>query len=120
MLTETLTSETCAGHRRVSPSGDLDLATAPALRAELVDASRSGSTLVVLDLAQVPFLDSVGMSVLIGGHKRLRHTGGRLHLAAPSSFVRRALGLARLDAIIPTYLTVGEAEADCPSEHDAA
>ena len=119
-MTETVLPDTCAGHRRVSPTGDLDLATAPALRAELVDASRSGSSLVVLDLAEVPFLDSVGMSVIIGGHKRLTHAGGALHLAAPTSFVRRVLGLARLDAIIPTYETVGEAEADCPSEHGTA
>lgn len=119
-MTESLTTVVCAGHRRVSPYGDLDLATAPALRAELVDASRSGSSLVVLDLTNVPFLDSVGMSVIIGGHKRLRHTGGGLHLAAPTSVVRRTLGLARLDAIIPTFPTVDEAEAGCPSEHDAA
>lgn len=119
-MTQSLTSTGCAGHRRLTPNGDLDLATAPALRADLVDASRAGSSLVVLDLAEVPFLDSVGMSVLIGGHKRLQHAGGRLHLAAPTSMVRRVLGLARLDAIIPTYDTVGEAEADCPSPHVAA
>jgi anti-sigma B factor antagonist len=111
---------TCSGHRRVAPYGDLDLATAPALREELVTASQSGTTLVVLDLGDVAFLDSVGVSVIVGGHKRLRHAGGRLHLAAPTSTVRRVLGLTRLDAIIPTFETLAEAEAECPSEHDAA
>ena len=121
-MTDILTPTTglCAGHERVTPTGDLDLATAPALREQLVDVSRAGATLVVLDLTRVPFLDSVGMSVIIGGHKRLRHTGSRLHLAAPTAPVRRVLGLARLDTFIPVYETVTEAEADCPSAHDAA
>ncbi len=111
---------TCDSHRRLAPFGDLDLATAPALRQELVDATRAGSKLVVLDLEGVPFLDSVGVSVIVGGHKRLRHDGGILHLAAPTAPVRKVLGLTRLDAIIPTFETVDEAEAGCPAAHDAA
>ena len=110
----------CSGHEFVSPFGDIDLATAPQLRQDLVDASASGSTLVVLDLERVEFLDSVGISVIVGGHKRLRHEGRRLHLAAPQAIVRRVLGLTRLDSLIPTYDTVADATADCPSEHDAA
>ena len=106
---------TCAGHEQIAPVGDLDLATAPQLRQDLVAASASGSSLVVLDLGGVPFLDSVGISVIVGGHKRLRHEGGRLHLASPNAVVRKVLGLTRLDAIIPTFETVDEAEADCPA-----
>jgi anti-sigma B factor antagonist len=120
-LTDTLVNvPTCSGHQRVAPYGELDLATAPALREQLVAASRSGAALVVLDLERVEFLDSVGVSVIVGGHKRLRHAGGRLHLAAPGAMVRKVLGLTRLDAVIPTYATVDEAEAGCPSEHTAA
>lgn len=120
-MTDTLVPTTqCAGHHRVAPRGDLDLATAPALRDELVAASRSGSSLVVLDLGGVDFLDSVGVSVIVGGHKRLRHLGGSLHLAGPRGPVRTVLGLTRLDAIIPTYDSVTDAEAGCPAEHHAA
>jgi anti-sigma B factor antagonist len=110
----------CAGHRRLSPEGDLDLATAPALRDELVELSRLRPALVVLDLERVAFLDSVGVGVIVGGYKRLRHDGARLHLAAPQSVVKRVLGLTRIDEIIPTYDSVGAAEADCPSEHLAS
>jgi anti-sigma B factor antagonist len=107
----------CTDHRLVSPDGDLDLATAPALRQQLVDATASGSGLVVLDLGGVAFLDSVGVGVIVGGHTRLRHEGRLLHLAAPTSTVRNVLGLTRLDAIIPTYDTLDEAVAGCPSGH---
>lgn len=119
-MTETLApAGTCSGHRTLAPFGDLDLATAPRLRQDLVDATSDGPTLVVLDLEQVEFLDSVGISVIIGGYQRLQHGGSRLHLAAPRSIVRRVLGLTRIDTMIPTYDTVGEAEQDCPSAHVA-
>lgn len=110
----------CAGHRFVAPAGDIDLATAPQLRQELVDASASGSTLVVLDLERVDFLDSVGLSVIVGGHRRLRHEGRSLALAAPQAIVRRVLGLTRLDTLIPTYDSVDDAVSGCPSVHSAA
>ena len=120
-MTETLARPTaCTGHQTLSPHGDLDLATAPQLRQDLVDASAAGTTLVVLDLGRVEFLDSVGLSVIIGGHKRLQHDGRRLHLASPQSIVKRVLGLTRVDSVIPTYDSVDDAVSGCPSEHAAA
>ena len=117
-MTEALARTTwCAGHRTLAPSGDLDLATAPALREELVQVSSEGPSLVVLDLERVEFLDSVGLSVIIGGYKRLQHHGSQLHLAGAHALVRRVLGLTRVDTMIPTYETVAEAEASCPSSH---
>jgi anti-sigma B factor antagonist len=110
----------CAGHRFIAPTGDIDLATAPRLRQDLVDASANGPTLVVLDLQGVDFLDSVGLSVIVGGHRRLRHEGRSLHLAAPQAVVRRVLVLTRLDTLIPTFESVDDAVSGCPSEHFAA
>ena len=119
-MTQTLPGHhACTGHRTLAPSGELDLATAPKLRQDLVDASVAGSSLVVLDLEQVGFLDSVALSVIIGGHRRLRHHGARLHLAAPQSFVRRVLDLTRVDSMIPTYDSVAAAVDGCPSPHVA-
>lgn len=119
-MTDTLVQPpSCEDHATLAPYGDLDLATAPQLRQDIVDASERGSTLVVLDLQRVDFLDSVALSVIIGGHKRLQHNGRRLHLAAPRAIVRRVLGLTRVDSVIPTYDTVAEAESACPSPHAA-
>lgn len=119
-MTEALVAPTwCSGHRTLAPMGDLDLATAPALREDFVQLSAAGPTLVVLDLEKVDFLDSVGLSVIIGGYKRLQHQGGHLHLAGARALVRRVLGLTRVDAMIPTYDSVADAESSCPSAHDA-
>lgn len=117
-VTATLSAPSvCSGHQTLAPSGDLDLATAPRLRQQLVDATAGGRTLVILDLENVDFLDSVALSVIVGGHKRLRHSGARLHLAGPRSIVRRVLELTRIDALIPTDENVAAAESDCPSGH---
>ncbi|HEU0129415.1 MAG TPA: STAS domain-containing protein [Mycobacteriales bacterium] len=117
-MTETLAPPvSCSGHQLLAPTGDLDLATAPQLRQDLVDASVNGSPLVVLDLRSVAFLDSVGVGVIVGGHKRLRREGRSLHLSGPTGVVRRVLDLTRLDSIIPTFDTLAEAVAGCPSGH---
>ena len=117
-MTDTLAPPgSCSGHRTLAPLGDLDLATAPQLRQDLVDAGAAGTTLVVLDLRKVEFLDSVALSVIIGGHQRLKHAGGRLHLASPRSLVKRVRGLTRGDSMIPTYDSVDAAVSGCPSAH---
>ncbi len=119
-MTDTLvTQRACSGHRTLSPTGELDLASAPALRQQLVDASAAGSSLVVVDLGEVGFMDSVALSVIIGGHRRMRYHGGRLHLAAPQSIVKRVLGLTRIDTMIPTYDSVDDAVGGCPETHVA-
>lgn len=73
--------------------GEIDLRTAHNLRARLngVVDDLDGSEGLVLDLSQVPFVDSTTMSVLVGVHKRLRRRGLGLRLACPSTSVTRVL-----------------------------
>ena len=60
--------------------GELDVASAPRLRDELVDLVQHGVRAVTVDLAQLDFIDSTGLTVLAGGLKRLREQGGDLIL----------------------------------------
>lgn len=57
-------------------SGEVDMATAPRLRQELVAAVGSHGPFVVVDLSRVAFVDSTGLGVLIGGLVRARRAGG--------------------------------------------
>jgi anti-sigma B factor antagonist len=61
-------------------SGEIDIATAPELQAALL--ARDGThSLVIVDLTDVSFIDSTGLSALIVGVKHLRKHGGELRLA---------------------------------------
>lgn len=91
------------GRHMVAASGEIDLATAPALRTELLAALVRHSPRLVLDLSGVTFLDSTGLAVLVAVHRRARAAGGELSLFGPQPVVRKLLGITYLDRVFPFY-----------------
>jgi anti-sigma B factor antagonist len=77
-------------------AGELDPHTAPMLADELDDAIGAGATTVVLQLAELTFIDSSGLRVVISAHRRLDEGDGRLVLRTPSDTVRRLLEITGL------------------------
>src|SRR5262249_34841300 len=57
--------------RILEVAGEIDVATSPALRSELSDLLGDAPPRVTLDFAQVSFIDSSGLGVLVGALKRL-------------------------------------------------
>jgi anti-sigma B factor antagonist len=90
------------GRATVAIAGDLDMDGAlrlePQLDALLGDPQLD---LLVLDLASVDFIDSVGLSVLIETHTRAQSGGPRLEITRPSANVRRIVRLAGYEGILP-------------------
>ncbi len=85
--------------------GELDTASAPALREQLLGLLRPGSSRLVIDLSQVSFCDASGLAVLVGAGRRATLLGGFVRLAAISpqaSQVLQATGLHRHLASFPT------------------
>jgi anti-anti-sigma factor len=66
------------------PSGDLDLANAGKVREEIyaVHTERSGD--LRIDLTDVRFIDSVGISVLVAAHRRFQADGRALEIVVPA------------------------------------
>jgi len=87
-------------------SGDLDLASAPGLREQLLGLLRPGTSRLVLDLSRVSFCDASGLAVLVGASHRARMLGGFLRLAAVSPATERVLQLTGLDRHLSIYPTV--------------
>jgi anti-sigma B factor antagonist len=90
------------GRTVVSLRGELDAATAPSLYATLSDLSRRGVTRVDLDLSNLEFMDSTGLSVVVAEHKRTIDDGGGLVILSPS---RRIIRLFQISGLM-SYLIV--------------
>ncbi len=74
-------------------AGELDLAVGGRLR-ELVDAAMADSPrLVVIDVAEVAFMDSSVLREFLRAHRAVGDAGGRLVVAGAHSTVRRLLEL---------------------------
>ena len=95
----------------VAVAGELDLATAPELLNRVNDLIEAGHHRVVLDLRDLTFCDSAGLSVLARIRKKVAQFDGALTLARPSSIVRAVLELTGMTEVIPTFPTVREAIA---------
>jgi anti-sigma B factor antagonist len=74
-------------------SGELDLAASPALEQELDQVLDGPGEALVIDLRELEFIDSTGLSVLVKAHQRAEQTGRRFGLVNGGSQVRRLLSL---------------------------
>ena len=101
-VTLELTVSENEGETVLSAVGELDVNTAPELREQLAQLVNDGVRRIVVDLADVSFVDSTALSVLVSALKRLRQADGDLTLASPTPSVRRVFeitGLTRLFTI---------------------
>jgi anti-anti-sigma factor len=78
-------------------AGELDLASAPALEEELDQALNGGSGVVVVDLRELEFIDSTGLSVLVKAHQRAQESGCSFGLVKGGAQVQRLLSLTGLE-----------------------
>jgi len=69
------------GYQVLRPEGDLDVYTVGSLRDAIGSMIESEDPKVVVDLDNVPFMDSSGLGALMGGVRRLREAGGDLAIA---------------------------------------
>jgi len=79
--------------------GELDAATAPRLDEELVRLTGAGTSRITLDLAEVSFISSPGLSVLDAGRRHLREKGGDLALQAPTPMTMKVLEMTGMTGV---------------------
>jgi anti-anti-sigma factor len=98
--------------------GELGIASAPALREQLLGLLRAASHLII-DLSAVEHADASGLAVLVGSGRRARLLGGSLRLAAPSPEVARVLSAAGINRHLDIFPTVRAAITGQPRLPDA-
>ncbi|MET9171345.1 STAS domain-containing protein [Streptomyces misionensis] len=104
-------------------AGELDMHTEDTLRRDASMIIEQGCPHLVLDLSQVGFCDSAGLSALIGLWHAAQAAGGALGLANVPGRLMRMLTLTGVDTILPVHATTAEALAtmtDSPPTFDNA
>ncbi len=105
-----LTEENLDDERHVvAVAGEIDLFTAPELKAALAAALEAGRTRIVVDLTETSFLDSTALGVLIGAVKRLRSRDGVLTIVNTDRNIAKTFEITGLDQIFTIRPTRGEA-----------
>jgi len=89
------------------PVGDLDAYTVSQFREALVELATAPRLLI--DLSEVPFMDSAGLGALIGGIRRAREADGEVSVACSRPTLTRLLHTTGFDRIVPVTETVAEA-----------
>ncbi len=81
------------GRVRVSPVGEVDIATADQLGQPIVELLEGGFQRVVVDLRGVTFLDSSGIHTLVQCHQRARDFRARMSIILGGPATRRVLDI---------------------------
>ena len=96
-------------HTVCRPVGELDAYTVSAFRESLGDIASHER--VVIDLSDVPFMDSAGLGALIGGIRRTREQGGEVAVACSRPTLTKLLHTTGFDRIVPVTETLDAAVA---------
>lgn len=92
----------------IAVEGELDLSSAPRVKWVLMDTLDEGRTRIVVDLTKASFMDSTGLGVLIGVHKRLQQ-GAELLVVCPEGPVRQVFEFSGTDGAFAMFSTLEQA-----------
>ena len=96
-----------SGITTVAVAGEVDLATAPALHAALLDALNTRSTVVLdVDLSACTFLACTGLTVLVRVHAAAEAAGCKMRVTHSRGLARRVLDVTGL---LEVFAAPGEA-----------
>lgn len=82
-----------------------------ALRNLFESQSDEMPTLTIFDLNEVPYMDSVGLGMIVSQYVRCQGKGLRMVASGVSPRVRQLFQLTKVDTFIPMAATLEEAEA---------
>jgi len=92
-------------------SGEVDLHSAPDLRAQLGELLTSTSPSLVLDLNEVGFLDSTGLGALVAARTSAGERGGQLALVCTQQRILKLFTITGLNSVFTIHPSVDDALA---------
>jgi anti-sigma B factor antagonist len=82
----------------IAVRGEVHVSTAPEFSERLNEAIATGKTGVIIDMTDVEFIDSTGLSVLLNALRRVTRQQGRMALVVSNPTVLRLFEITRLDS----------------------
>ncbi len=87
----------------VTLQGELRMASVSTPRRRLLQLARKGPRILVIDLVEVPTIDTAGIAVLVEVLRAMHVRGGKLRLIGLLDQVRRMVELTSLDQVLEVY-----------------
>lgn len=87
----------------------LDSNVAPNLKSELITLHAEGVHNIILDLSEVKYTDSSGLSALLVGNRIMQEEGGIFVLCALSEHTMKLIKISQLDSVLNIHFKVEEA-----------
>src|SRR5690606_20329182 len=87
----------------------LDSSVAPGLKSELITLHAEGSGNIILDVSEVKYTDSSGVSALLVGNRIVQEEGGIFVLANLSEHTLKLIKISQLDSVLNILPTTEEA-----------
>jgi anti-sigma B factor antagonist len=86
----------------------MDSSIAPSLKSELVTLHAEGARNIILDLSEVRYTDSSGLSALLVGNRIFQEEGGIFVLACLSDHTMKLIRISQLDSVLNILPSVEE------------
>lgn len=90
-------------------TGEIDVASAPAVRETILKSLNTWTGPLVIDMAGVDFIDSTGLSALLAGYQRARQLERPYSVAALRAQATKLFEITALTKLIPIHDSVDEA-----------
>jgi anti-sigma B factor antagonist len=104
--TLTIRAGDAASGQTVALFGELDMANAATLAAELERIEGEGPASITIDMRELEFIDSTGIAVLVSAYRRLNADTPRLRLVrSKASGVQRVMDVTGLERELPFVST---------------
>jgi anti-sigma B factor antagonist len=93
--------------------GQLKSSSVPEFDAALESALANSCIYLILDLEQMPFIDSSGIGAIVNALRRTRQVGGDTKLVNPSSFATKTFKMVGILSLFGVFPTEQEAIEAC-------
>ncbi|BDD10039.1 hypothetical protein FUAX_24710 [Fulvitalea axinellae] len=87
----------------------LDSTKSPAMKSDVLTFRAEGARNVILDLSDVKYVDSSGLSALLVGHRVFNEDNGMFVITGSGEHVLKLIKISQLDSVLHILPTVEEA-----------